>query len=74
MLVVTRRKGQRIVIGGDIEVIVTDLSKGSVRLAIRAPAQTTILRGEVHDSIEEANRAAAESTIDLSLLGIEPTG
>ena len=59
MLVVTRRKGQRIVIGGDIEVIVTELSKGSVRLAIRAPLRTSILRGEVHDSIEDANRAAA---------------
>lgn len=59
MLVFSRRKGQRIVIANEIEIIVTQTSRGSVKLAVRAPARFSVLRGEVFDSIVEANRAAA---------------
>jgi carbon storage regulator len=59
MLVFSRRKGQRIVIANEIEIIVTHTSRGSVKLAVRAPARFSVLRGEVFDAIAEANRAAA---------------
>ena len=58
MFIVARRKGQRIVIGNDIEVVVTELSRSTVKLGILAPKPCLILRGEVRDSIVEANRAA----------------
>lgn len=60
MLIIARRKGQRIVIAGGIEVVVTEVTRGSVKLGIVAPAQTTILRGELHDAVQTANREAAE--------------
>lgn len=66
MFMVARRKGQRIVIGDDIEVIVTELSRSVVRLGIRAPASLQILRGEIHDSIVEANQHALESELTES--------
>jgi carbon storage regulator len=59
MLVFSRRKGQRIVIANEIEIIVTQTSRGAIKLAVRAPARYSVLRGEVFDAIAEANRAAA---------------
>src|SRR5450432_2322579 len=63
MLIITRHKGQRIVIGGEIEVIVTEISRSGVKLGIVAPSSLTILRGEVRDAVERANRDAALSQI-----------
>lgn len=64
MLVFSRRKGQRIVIANEIEIIVTHTSRASVKIAVRAPAQHSVLRGEVFDAIVEANRAAADSPLE----------
>jgi carbon storage regulator len=64
MLVFSRRKGQRIVISNEIEIIVTQTSRTSVKLAVRAPAHCAVLRGEVFDAIVEANRAAADSPLE----------
>jgi carbon storage regulator len=69
MLIISRRKGQRIVIGHDTEIVVTELSRSTVKLGIRAPAQTQVLRGEVWDSIENANREAATGALDDEVLG-----
>lgn len=63
MLIVARRKGQRIKIGENIEVIVTEVSRGEVRLGIIAPKTVSVVREEVQRAVEEANRAAAESSI-----------
>jgi carbon storage regulator len=63
MLIIARRKGQRILIGDDVEVIVTELSKGTVKLGIMAPAERTILRGETKD-VADANRAAIATSLD----------
>ena len=63
MLVISRRKGQRVAIGEEIELVVTEVHRSSVKLGIRAPRGLTVLRGEVRDSIEEANRSAAQSSM-----------
>lgn len=63
MLIISRRVGERICIGEGIEVVVTEVTRKGVRLGINAPSETVILRGEVRDSIEQANRAAASSTL-----------
>jgi carbon storage regulator CsrA len=55
MFIVARRKGQKIVIGNDIE---TDLSRTTVKLGILAPKPYAILRGEIQENIEAANREA----------------
>ena len=47
MLVITRRRGERVFIGKDIEVVVTRVVDGSVRLAIQAPKDTPIVRSEL---------------------------
>lgn len=47
MLVLTRRIGEKIAIGDDTFLIVRSISGGHVRLAVQAPSQTRILRGEL---------------------------
>ncbi len=46
MLVITRKKGESLLIGDDIEITVVKLDDGSVKLAIDAPKKLTILRKE----------------------------
>lgn len=67
MLIIARHKGQRVSIGQDVEVIVTELSKGSVKLGFIAPRSLQITRGELRDSVEEANRQAAQVSVDDAL-------
>jgi carbon storage regulator len=50
VLVVTRRAGERILIG-DVELVVLETRRGSVRLGINAPKGTTVLRAEVAEPV-----------------------
>ena len=68
MFIVARRKGQRILIGDEIEVVVTELSRGTVKLGISAPRPFSIMRGELKDSVEQANRDALSAQLDTPTL------
>jgi carbon storage regulator len=52
MLVLTRKVGEKIVIGDSIEVTVVEASKNKVRIGILAPSDVAILREELsfHES------------------------
>jgi carbon storage regulator len=71
MLIIARRKGQRIRIGAGIEVVVTAVSRGEVRLGIVAPPEVSVSREEVYAAIEAANRASAASPIEASSVSSE---
>ncbi|HCW03408.1 MAG TPA: carbon storage regulator [Clostridium sp.] len=58
MLVITRKKGEALLIGDDIEITVVKLDDGSVKLAIDAPREITILRKELYKAVEEENVSA----------------
>ncbi|RDY28916.1 carbon storage regulator [Romboutsia weinsteinii] len=66
MLVITRKKGESILIGDDIEIQVSKIEDGSVKLAISAPKSKTILRKEVYEKVEKENRQAIIKDIDIS--------
>lgn len=66
MLVIGRKKGESLLIGEDIEITVVKIEDGSVRLAISAPKEITILRKELYKEVEEENKNAAK--VDISLL------
>jgi carbon storage regulator len=70
MLVISRRKGQRVTIGDDIEIVVTSVHKSGIKLGIIAPRGHTILRGEVRDAILAANREAALSSVELGAVAL----
>ena len=59
MLTLTRREGESIAIGDDIEITIVDVGRGKVRIGISAPRHLAILRSEVLVRIEEENRRAA---------------
>lgn len=58
MLVITRKKGESILIGDDIEITVVKADEGSVKLSIAAPKNITILRKELYKEVEEENKQA----------------
>jgi carbon storage regulator len=47
MLVLSRKTGERVKIGEDIEVIVQEIHRGRVKLAFQAPSETHIVRTEL---------------------------
>ena len=59
MLVLTRRVGERVRIGSDVEVVVLEVRGREVRLGVAAPATVAIHREELYRRIQDANRAAA---------------
>ena len=60
MLVLSRKKTQRLKLGSDIVVTVIDVSGEKVRLGIDAPKEVTILREELElrDSQEPRQKAS----------------
>ncbi|MDQ1530748.1 MAG: carbon storage regulator [Microbacteriaceae bacterium] len=62
MLVLTRKKGERILIGDDIVVTLIDIRGDGVRIGFDAPRGVPIQRAEVLAAVTEANTAAAETT------------
>jgi carbon storage regulator len=64
MLILTRRPGERVVIGDEILVTVMGVSGHTVRLGIAAPSGVPIYREEIWLAVREENRAAAEAQAD----------
>jgi carbon storage regulator len=56
MLVLTRRVGERLRIGPDIEVVVLEVRGREARLGITAPATVPIHREEIYLKLQEAAR------------------
>lgn len=62
MLVVTRKPGERVMVGDEVAVVVLDITASHVRLGIEAPKTVAIHRGEVWDQIAEQNRQVVAET------------
>lgn len=65
MLIITRRPGEKIMIGDDVVVEVIEVNGSSVRIGIAAPKSIPVYREEIWDAVRAENRAAAESQVDL---------
>lgn len=65
MLVITRKKDESLLIGDDIEIKIVKVEDGSVKLAISAPRDVTILRKEVFDRVKEENKEAISGDLDI---------
>ena len=78
MLVLSRKKGESIVIGNDIVVTIKEIRGRNVRLAIDTPRNIPVNRMEIHMEIMEENRRAAaaareqlESRLSVGKLSIQ---
>ena len=68
MLVLTRKPRQQIMIGDNIIINVVEVQGEDVLIAIEAPREIKIYRGEIYRAIQEENKnaaAAALGEIDL---------
>ena len=61
MLRITRRAGERIMLGDDVIVEVVEVRGGTVRLAIEAPRSLPVYREELWLEVMRENKAAAEA-------------
>ncbi len=59
MLVLTRKQGEKILIGDDIVITVLDVRGDSIRIGVDAPRGVRIQRDEVLRAVTEANIAAS---------------
>ncbi len=70
MLVVTRKKDERLIIGNEIEIQVLRIGRDNVRLGIKAPSHISIYRYEIYEAIKNENVSAVKSQIpDKDMLG-----
>lgn len=60
MLVLSRKRGEEIMIGPDIELTVMDVCGTRVRLGLRAPRQVAIHREEVYRRIQDERLAEGQ--------------
>ena len=67
MLVLTRKKDEAVVIGDDIEIIISEISEDKVKIAIQAPKNIKIFRKELIKAVEDENlKSVGVSDIDIN--------
>ena len=60
MLMMSRRQGETILIGNEIEIVIAHIGRSRVKVGIRAPRQLPVVAQEVK-LVSEENRAAAQA-------------
>jgi carbon storage regulator len=58
MLVLSRKKGESIMIGEHIELVILEVEGETIRIGIQAPKHIEVHRKEIYLQIQEANKAA----------------
>jgi len=76
MLVLSRRVGERLLIGDDIVVTVIEVRSDSVRLGIEAPRSVRVHRAEVIEAVRQSNVEAVEAgeSTEAALRALMPPG
>jgi carbon storage regulator len=64
MLVLARKKGESVMIGDQIELVVLGVDGDTIRIGIKAPKQVEVYRKEIYDSIKELNKEATSNPVN----------
>jgi carbon storage regulator len=65
MLMMSRREGEVILIGEEIEIVIAHIGRSRVKVGIRAPRETRVVAREVK-LVGDENRAAAAMDAGIS--------
>jgi carbon storage regulator len=68
MLILSRKNGEKIMIGDNIELVILEMKGDQVKIGVEAPKSMKVYRGEVYDEIQVENREA--SNIDKEQIEI----
>jgi carbon storage regulator len=66
MLVLSRKPGESIKLGDNIEVIIISVEGHRVRIGVNAPREVRIMRAEVDPALIQSNKDAAASAASTS--------
>lgn len=66
MLILSRKSGEVIRIGDDIEISVMSTKNDQVKIGIKAPKHVEVYRKEIYEQILAENKRAALETIQIS--------
>jgi carbon storage regulator len=58
MLILTRKAGERLLIGDEITITIQRVDRNSVRVGIEAPGEVPIIRGELFARLNDTPLAA----------------
>lgn len=64
MLIITRRPGEKVMVGDDVVVHVMEIVGNSVRVGIEAPRSVPVYREEIWNAVRAENEAAARVAPD----------
>ena len=67
MLALSRKQGESIMIGNDIEITVLEVKGDQIKIGISAPKNIPVYRKEIYTQIQEANREIV-ATLDMESL------
>jgi len=63
MLALSRKQGESIMIGNDMEITILDIRNDQVKIGINAPKQVGIYRKEIYLQIQEENKQAVSEDV-----------
>ena len=61
MLILTRRVGETVVIGNDVDVTVLGVKGNQVRLGVKAPREVSVHREEIYKRIKDEKQESSHS-------------
>ena len=68
MLALSRKANESIIIGNDIEVTILEIKGDQVKIGIGAPKSVPVYRKELYLQIQEANKEAMITDVDVNIM------
>ncbi len=66
MLVLSRKAGQRILLGEDIEVTIVEIQGNRVKLGFHAPRYVSICRAEIHRELADSLAGTLDAGLNVA--------
>jgi|GEM_PF-2589042 len=70
MLVLSRKEGEKLLIGENITLVISKISGNRVTIGIEAPRDVKVVRGELERQVAVENNAAGESRLELDRIAV----